>query len=231
MTTPPQLALTDAWTFVLPQGWARFPIGDGRERELDRAIDEVIARVIPADVPRDQSEPVKRLLNFRLRASIAEATGVGASVIYLPIELVNGVVTPASITEIEFDSDPGSDPVAVVASILSDGYDESETVEIDGRPAVRVTSTLHNIEQPDEPTPFSSQQVVYAISRDDRVGSWLALSFSVVWNSPESQRLADALVFFFDAVMTTFRWAGGDHSPRNPGASVPGSAPTKEPSL
>ena len=51
------------------------------------------------------------------------------------------------------------------------------------------------------------------MSRDETDGEWLVLSFSTVWNSEESERLAEALVFFFDAVMTTFRWAGPGANP------------------
>lgn len=228
-TDSPGLARTDAWVFVLPEGWARFPTGEGRDRELDRAIDQVITRVMPADVPRDRMLPVRRLLDTRLRSAIDDARQTGAGAVYLPIAPVNGVIVPGSIVEVEFDSDPGSDPTDVARSVLSDGYEESESLEIDDQAAVRLSATHHEVPQKDDPDiAFSSYQVVYVINRDAERGAWLALSFSVIWNSAETRRLADALVLFFDAVMTTFRWAGGTDVPDAPSASVPGSTPMKD---
>jgi len=219
------MILTDAWVFLLPTGWARFPAGEGRERELDEAIESVVAKVLPAELPRDSTEPLRRLARDRLRLAIGTADTAGASVVYLPVQPIDGVLVPASIVEVEFESGGNDDPLAVIATIATDGYDESESLTIDGRPAVRVTSVLRDVQHDDDWPSVSSRQIVYAISRDADDGTWLALSFSVVWNSTDSERLADALVLFFDAVMTTFRWAGEDASAgsRPDAVMVPGS--------
>lgn len=219
------MKLTDAWVFLLPEGWARFPAGEGRERELDEAIEKVVTRVLPPDLPRDSTEPLRRMARDRLRGTINDADNAGASVVYLPVQPIHGILIPASIIEVEFDSDAGEDPMKIVASVMTDGYDESEVLEVDGRPAARVTSVLREVESDPEWPQASSRQVVYTISRDEIEGQWLTLSFNVMWNSPQSEQLADALVLFFDAVMTTFRWAG-DHGPQHLGdaAMVPGSA-------
>jgi hypothetical protein len=66
---------------------------------------------------------------------------------------------------------------------------------------------------------------VYVVSRDEADGEWLVLSFSAVWNSPRTERLAETLVDFFDAVKSTFRWTGPGTSPVNlPERKIPGSA-------
>lgn len=216
---------TDAWVFLLPPGWARFPTGDGRARELDEAVEAVVTRALPDDLPRDTAEPYRRMLRDRLRATIGEAGSAGASAVYLPYAPVDGVIVPASVVEVELTADAGTDPLAVVSSILTDGYEESEVLEVDGRPAARVVATLVDVQREGDWPVVSSRQILYAISRDEAEGEWLALSFSVIWNSPESELLAEALVLFFDAVMTTFRWVGADAGPGLPGPVVPGSAP------
>lgn len=216
---------TDSWVMLLPPGWARFPTGEGRARELDDAIEQVVARALPDDLPRDTAEPHRHMLRDQLHKTLANAREAGSGAVYLPTEPMNGVVVPASITELEFVSDAGSDPVIVASGILADGYEESELVEVDGRPGVRVSATSHEVQQDGDWPVVSTRQVLYVVSRDDVAGEWLALSFSTIWNSHDTERLAEALVFFFDAVMGTFRWAGpGTDLPGLPTRSVPGSA-------
>ncbi|WP_206074587.1 hypothetical protein [Antribacter gilvus] len=222
---------TDAWVFLLPPGWARFPVGEGRERELDEAIESVVVRALPADLPRDTAEPYRRLLRERLHQGIAAAGAEGANAVYLPYDTFEGVVLPCSLVELELTTDAGTDPREIVSSVLADGYEDSEAVEVDGRPGVRVVSTLHEVEQDDDLPMVSSRQVLYGLNRDEDAGEWLVLSFHVVWTTAETERLADTLVLFFDALMGTFRWAGPGAQPgaASPGGSVPGSAPAPGP--
>ena len=216
---------TDSWVMLLPPGWARFPTGEGRARELDEAIEQVVARALPDDLPRDKAEPHRHMLRDQLYKTLANAREAGSGAVYLPTEPMNGTIVPASITELEFTSDAGSDPAVVATSILADEYEESDLVEIDGRPGVRVLATSHEVQQDGDWPVVSTRQVLYVVSRDDAEGEWLAMSFSTVWNSHETERLAEALVFFFDAVMGTFRWAGAGTDIANlPERKVPGSA-------
>jgi hypothetical protein len=165
------------------------------------------------------------MLRDQLHKTLASARDAGSGAVYLPTEPMNGTIVPASITELEFTSDAGSDPVAVATSILADGYEQSALVEIDGRPGVRVLATSTDVQQDGDWPVVSTRQVLYAISRDEAEGAWLALSFSTVWNSHDTERLAEALVLFFDAVMGTFRWAGpGTDLSNLPERKVPGSA-------
>jgi hypothetical protein len=74
-----------------------------------------------------------------------------------------------------------------------------------------------------------TRQVTYVVSRDEAQGDWLVLSFSSTFStgpdSGPSEQLADTLVAFFDAVMTTFRWTGPGADPVNlPERTVRGSA-------
>lgn len=209
-------AATDAWAILLPPGWVRFPTGPGQERELGEAIEAVVARALPDDLPRDSAEPYRRMLRDELHKNLAAARDeADAGAVYLPTEPVNGVMVPASITEVELVTDAGADPLDVILTVLSDadgrggGYDESEAVELDGRPGVRVQLTSRDIAEPGLPV-VSTRQVVYCVSRDDAAGVWLVLSFSTVWDRPGSELLAETLALFFDAVLSTFRWVGGD---------------------
>ena len=216
---------TDAWMFLLPPGWARFPTAEGRERELDDAIEQVVARALPDTLPRDKAEPFRHMLRDELRKTLGNAREAGTGVVYLPTEKMEGVSIPASIAELEVVSDVGIDPLPVVAAVLTDGYEESEPVELDGRPGLRVVHTEHKMRRDEDWPELSTRQVLYAVSRDEANGEWLILAFSTVWNSEDTQRLAEALMLFFDAVMTTFRWAGPGTVPLNlPKRSVPGSA-------
>lgn len=216
---------TDAWIMLLPPGWARFPTGEGRQRELDRAVEEVVARALPDTMPRDRAEPYRHMMRDELHKNLGAARDAGTGAVYLPTEPFEGVSIPASIAEIEVVSDAGTDPMLIVTSILGDGYEESELLELDGRPGIRVVHTEHGMKRDEDWPELSTRQVLYAVSRDEADGEWLVLSFSTVWNSHNTERLAEALVFFFDAVMTTFRWAGpGTDIVNLSERSVPGSA-------
>lgn len=216
---------TDGWALLLPPGWVRFPTSAEHARELDEAIDEVVAQALPSDLPRDSAEPHRRMLADGLRSTLSDARDAGAGAVYLPTEPMNGVVIPASLTELELVSDPGANPIEVASEVVRDDYEESELVEVDGRPGVRVVETTVDAHPEGDFPDVSTRQVLYVVSRDEADGEWLVLSFSTVWNSEETERLAEALVFFFDAVMTTFRWAGPGANPLNlPERSAPGAA-------
>jgi hypothetical protein len=216
---------TDVWGMFFPPGWVRFPTAPDQVRELDAAIEEVVSAALPDDLPRDSAEPHRHLMRNALRDTFTEATEAGAGAVYLPTEPLNGVMTPCSITEAEIVSDAGSNPVEVAASILKEDYEEADLVEVDGRPGARVTTTSHDVQHDGDFPVVSTKQVVYVISRDDAEGEWLVMSFSTVWNNEEGEHVSDALVIFFDALMSTFRWAGPGASPLTLlERSVPGSA-------
>ncbi|GAA2224154.1 hypothetical protein GCM10010413_17300 [Promicromonospora sukumoe] len=221
---------TDTWAFLLPPGWARFPTGALREKELDAAVDEVVARAPSGD----------DALRTALRAAFADA-GIGA--VYLPTAPVAGMAVPASITESEVFGEIGRSTAEVAAQVLGepDGLDQTadldqtagqdqtaglgEPVDLDGRPGARVVRTRHDVHREGGRPLSSTREVTYVVSRDEVAGDWLVLSFSTRWDSPGTERLAATLVDFFDAVMATFRWTGPGASPVSlPERTVPGSA-------
>lgn len=189
---------------MLPSGWARFPLGRQRVEELEAAIEDVISRALPEDLPWDSAEPYRRMLRKELGNSITQAQDADANAIYLPVAKAAGMIVPASIVEAEFTSPAGEDPFDPLTSLLLEVEADQKVVEVDGRPGIRSVTTLLNLNDPES---VSSSQVMYAIKRDDD-GHWLAMSFTVVWDSAESAKFAEVLVEFFDAVMTTFRWTG-----------------------
>ncbi len=211
---------TDEWAFLLPPGWARFPTGEARRRELVDAVERVVARTVP-DGAADDVGAQRQALGDSLSRTFG-TTGPGA--VYLPTEPVAGMAVPASIIETELFGVVGRSPVEVATSILGDAHEEHSPVDVDGRPGVRVVSTVR--EPPGAGRQVAAtRHVTYVVSRDDADGDWLVLSFGAVWDTPGTERLAEVLVGFFDAVMTTFRWTGPGADPVDlPERTVPGSA-------
>ena len=161
---------TDGWTMLLPPGWARFPTGEGRARELDAAIEQVIARALPDSMPRDKAEPYRHMLRDELHKTLGESQEAGTGAVYLPTEPMDGVLVPATIAEVEVVSDVGQDPLRVVTSILTGGYEQSDPAEVDGRPAVRVVQTKHKMRRDPDWPEVSTRQVLYVVSRDEAAG-------------------------------------------------------------
>ncbi|MFD6445549.1 hypothetical protein ACFWEJ_10615 [Promicromonospora sp. NPDC060204] len=240
----PEATPTDTWAFLLPPGWARFPLGEGRGKELGAAVDEVVARTLPgegalAGGPQDDDVVARReLLRASLRAALAGAgTGTDAEAgtspggsastgaVYLPTVPIAGIAVPASITETELFGEVGRSPAEVAERVLGRTHDTCESVDLDGRPGARVVRTGHDVHREGGRPARSTREVTYVVSRDEAAGAWLVLTFSTGWSSRDTERLAATLVEFFDAVMTTFRWTGPGSNPVNlPERRVPGSA-------
>ena len=77
---------TDAWIILLPPGWARFPTGEGLQRELNDAIEQVFVRALPDSLPRDKVEPYRHLLRDERHKTLGEAREAGTGAVYLPTE-------------------------------------------------------------------------------------------------------------------------------------------------
>jgi hypothetical protein len=155
-----------------------------------------------------------------------------AGVVYVPTVPVAGMSVPAAITEIEIFGEAGRSPIEVVAGALGDECEEAAPIELDGRPGVRVARTLRGTpgEAPEGSgrSAVTTRQVAYVVLRDEAEGDWLVLSFSTTFStgpgSGPAEQLADVLVEFFDAVLTTFRWTGPGADPVNlPERTIPGS--------
>jgi hypothetical protein len=156
-------------------------------------------------------------------ASSLASSGVSNGAVYVPTERTAGIAIPASITETEIFGVVGLSATEVAASLLGD-VQESTAVDVDGRPGARLASTLEEVPGGAGRPAAGTRQVTYVVSRDEAEGDWLVLSFSTSWSSGPAEQLAETLVDFFDAVMTTFRWTGPGADPVNlPERTVPGS--------
>ncbi|MEU4384250.1 hypothetical protein [Promicromonospora sp. NPDC023805] len=161
---------------------------------------------------------------FLLPPGWARVPTPGTGVVYAPTVRMAGIAIPASITETELFGVVGRSATEVAASLLGDAQ-ESTAVDVDGRPGARVARTLGEAPGGAGRPAAGTREVTYVVSRDDADGDWLVLSFSTSWTSGPAEQLADTLVAFFDAVMTTFRWTGPGADPVNlPERTVPGSA-------
>lgn len=163
---------------------------------------------------------------FLLPPGWARVPTPGTGVVYVPTEPMAGIAVPASIIETELFGVVGRSATEVAAS-LGDAK-ESTAVDVDGRPGARVASTLMEAPRAADRTAAGTRQVTYVVSRDEVAGDWLVLSFRATFStgpdSGPSEQLADTLVAFFDAVMTTFRWTGPGADPVGlPERTVPGS--------
>ena len=172
---------------------------------------------------------------FLLPPGWARVPTPGTGVVYAPTEPIAGIVVPASIIETELFGVVGRSATEVAASVLGDAQ-ESTAVDVDGRPGARVARTLGEAPREGGRPTARTRQVTYVVSRDDVDGDWLVLSFSTTYDTDRStdrstgrssgpaEQLAETLVGFFDAVMTTFRWTGPGADPVNlPERTIPGS--------
>ncbi|WIE64921.1 hypothetical protein DEI99_017060 [Curtobacterium sp. MCLR17_036] len=220
--------LTASFFMVVPPGWARLPAREEDRQELGAVVREVIARALPDDLPRDRAEPLRQEMRKRLVATVAEAGDNGATAVYLPVQPVDGYTPPVSIIETEAEDESEESPEQVIAQILADALpdrrdDEDPGIrEVDGGIAARTETVIRRADPAAELPELGAElpvvddrQVVYTIPVPHRPGRWVVLSFSAISLPEADDRLTDALVALFDAIVTTFRWT-----------DVPGVEPT-----
>lgn len=204
-----------SFVIALPPGWVRLPARATHRRELRSAIEEIVAETIPASLPRGSAEPWRGELRKRLTRVVLDAGDAGATAVYLPIRAVNGVLVPASFIESELDYDGQDSPESIIADIVGDAELNASRLTVDGSAAARTDRSARRV-QPDGDWPeVTTRQIVYTIDVPHREGRWVVISFSAVSGDTQSSALSDALVYLFDALMTTFRWSdvpGVDHS-------------------
>jgi hypothetical protein len=228
-----------SFLMALPPGWARLPAGEDDRQALASTVREVVARALPDSLPRDRAEPLRQEMQKRLTATVIEAGDNGATAVYLPVQPVDGFTPPVSIIESEVDDESDQAPEEVIAQVLADALpdrhdqDDPGLRQVDGGIAARTETQLRRA-TPDEVAGdlpvVDDRQVVYTIPVPHRPGRWVVMSFSAVSTPRDAgatddaeasedlgtdERITDALVMLFDAMMTTFRWT-----------DVPGAEPT-----
>ncbi|TFD85853.1 hypothetical protein E3T61_17160 [Cryobacterium lactosi] len=196
-----------SFVIALPPGWVRLPARPAAERQLRSAIEEIVAETIPASLPRGSAEPWRGELRKRLTHAVVDAGDAGASAVYLPVRAVNGVVVPASFIESEIDLDGEDSPESVIAAIVGDAGWAASRRTVDGAVAARTDRSERRVQIDGDWPEVTTRQIVYTIGVPHREGRWLVLSFSVVAHDAADGALCDALVYLFDALMTTFRWS------------------------
>ncbi|MGP3948558.1 hypothetical protein [Streptomyces sp. 7N604] len=206
------------YRLLLPSDWVQVPLRQGEPEEAVRSIVTSAFTRIPADVPRDKLTPLRLELERRLRAAVADARKAKALEMYLPIRLSGETNLGASIIVSEallptrtdsngtttHVSDPAETALQLVSGDRAADMDVSSG-EVDGALAVR----RERVAPPaaDRGAELASRRVDYFVSVPGDPGRWFVAAFSTIGAGDPRDDLADALVEWFDALMTTFRWS------------------------
>lgn len=203
---------------LLPSDWVQVPLRKGETEDVVRSVVASAFARVPADVPRDKLTPLRLELERRLRAAVAEARKANALELYLPMRLAGDVNLGASfiISEALLPARARSDgaagkasaPAEIALQLLSEDTAANMDVssgEVDGALAVRRERVAPAVA--DRGAEMASRRVDYFVSVPGDPGRWFVAAFSTIGAGDPRDDLADALVEWFDALMTTFRWS------------------------
>lgn len=212
-TSPPT-----GYRLLLPSDWVQIPL---RKGGAEQAVREIVASAfarVPADVPRDRLTPLRLELERGLLAAVADARKAKALELYLPMRLSGEVNLGASIVVSEAllpsrsgpsgAPAPVSDPAEVAVQLISGGGGtdlDLSSGEVDGALAVRRERVVPA--DPERGVELASRRVDYLVSVPSDPSRWFAAAFSTIGAGDPKDDLANALVEWFDALMTTFRWS------------------------
>jgi hypothetical protein len=207
--------------FLLPKDWVQIPLRQGDAEDAVRSLVASAFARVPADVPRDKLTPLRLELERRLRAAVAEARRAKALEMYLPVRLAGEVNLGASFTVSnarlparsgpDGDSSGVSDPAEIAVQLLSaDGMASASEMdhrsgEVDKSLAVRRERVVSAA--PERDAELGSRRVEYLVAVPGDPSQWLVAAFSTIGAGNPRDDLADAMVEWFDALMTTFRWS------------------------
>jgi hypothetical protein len=202
--------LPAGYTLVLPPGWRQIPVRQGTRKVIRQIVGDAF-RDLPKRVSRDRVTPYRIELERRLTAAADNARRNGGTELYLPVEVVHGMMIAASfvVSEGSLSASPGSGPADVasclVAGTRSSQSDEGATsVAVDGALAIRAEHTA----PPDQDSgaEYGSRHVDYTIAVPGSPERWLLFAFSALGAGDPDDKLAKLLAELFDAIMSTFRW-------------------------
>ena len=207
----PNARVAAGYSLVLPPGWVQIPLDEGSVPAVRKLLDRAFTHV-PADIPPDTVAILRRRLEGRLTATVAEARRTGGTELYVPTERMGGVLVPASFVVADVRPETEDDPVdeqdlvgRVLARLVA-ADDSARVIEIDGAPVVRTESRSASDPERSLGVRAASRRVEYLLAVPGEAGRWLAVSATILEAEDDDEDLAGLLVELFDAVMTTFRW-------------------------
>jgi len=196
------------YSVVLPPAWRKIPVRGGTEKAIRKIVDQAFA-ALPKNVPRDKVTPYRIELTRQLTDAARRARQQGGTELYLPVELEHGALIAASFVVSEGSvpaPDDDLDPARVLAALAAKPGGRS--VVVGGVLAVRSERVAPP--DPHSEIDFGSRRVdyVFPVPGDER--RWLLVAFSALGAGDPEDKFAGLLVELFDAIMSTFRWAGDD---------------------
>lgn len=204
------------YRLLLPSQWAQIPLRQGTEEAVNRVLEDVYSR-IPEDAPPDKIGPYKKEIAKRFRSSVAQAQDRNGLDLYVPVQPMGDqefnlgasiLATETTLPE-RARGATYADPTDLAAQLLSrEGMDaDLSSGDVDGAVAVRREYVADA--DPDQGIEVASRRVEYIISIPGQAAQWFIAAFSTVGGGDPRDELAEVLVEWFDAVMTTFRWRRG----------------------
>jgi hypothetical protein len=196
------------YSIVLPPAWRKIPIRSGTEKAIRKIVDQAFAD-LPKSVPRDKMTPYRIQLTRQLTDAARRARQQGGTELYLPVELERGTLIAASfiVSEGSVPSPGGDlDPAQVLAALAAES--KGRLVTVGGSPAARSDRVAPP--DPGSEIEFGSRRVDYMLPVPGDASRWLLVVFSALGAGDPEDKFADLLVELFDAIMSTFRWAGYD---------------------
>lgn len=202
------------YSLVLPTGWRRIPVRHGTRPAIRGVVDEVLHRMA-AGVSRDSLTPYRIELERRLSEMAKQARSAGGVDLYLPIEYTHGITITASfaVSQVTLPEPPADLPgaeqadVAQFVAYLTSDDGDAVPVEVAGTRAARKESVA--AADPAQQVGYGSRRVDYMVPIPGHSRGMLVVAFSTIGDGDPEGKFAKLLVELFDAIMTTFRWAGG----------------------
>ncbi|MEU0679247.1 hypothetical protein [Streptomyces albogriseolus] len=204
------------YRLLLPSQWAQIPLRQDTEEAVNRVLEDVYSR-IPEDAPPDKIGPYKKEIAKRFRNSVSQAQYRNGLDLYVPVKPMGDqefnlgasiLVTETTLPE-RTRGATYADPTDLAAQLLSrEGVNvDLSSGDVDGAVAVRREYVADA--DPNQGIEVASRRVEYIISIPGQAAQWFIAAFSTVGGGDPRDELAEVLVEWFDAVMTTFRWRRG----------------------
>lgn len=200
-----------AYRLALPHPWRQVPL----DQRMPAAVDEIVATAvgrIPGDVPPDQVAQARIKLQGLLTHQLRSAQDQGGVDYYLPTDLMHGVQVNSSfvVSAIIPDASAPDGMTGRVLTALIASTEGATPVDVGDTVWVRTASVVET--RPDELVTDTARarkvEYMTAVPGDER--RWMIVSFTTFGDGDPEGELADLMVELFDAIMSTWRWQGGE---------------------